>query len=59
MAIRIATGRLPAEASPMQEEVTGNLGGLKTSEIKALERLYRRRVAPAEVVSAELAGQLA
>ena len=43
----------------MQEEVTGNLGGLKASEIKALERLYRRRVAPTEVVSAELAGQLA
>jgi GTP-binding protein HflX len=43
----------------MQQEVTGNLTGLKASEIKALERLYRRRVAPAEVVSAELATQLA
>ncbi|HSR98164.1 MAG TPA: GTPase HflX, partial [Kofleriaceae bacterium] len=43
----------------MQDEVTGNLAGLKASEIKALERLYRRRVAPAEVVSAELAVQLA
>jgi GTP-binding protein HflX len=43
----------------MQEEVTGNLTGLKASEIKALERLYRRRVAPTEVVSAELATQLA
>jgi GTP-binding protein HflX len=43
----------------MQDEVTGNLTGLKASEIKALERLYRRRVAPAEVVSAELAAQLA
>ena len=43
----------------MNDEVTGNLTGLKTSEIKALERLYRRRVAPAEIVSAELAGQLA
>jgi GTP-binding protein HflX len=39
--------------------VTGNISGLKTSEIKALERLYRRRVAPSEVVSAELAAQLA
>jgi GTP-binding protein HflX len=38
--------------------VTGNISGLKTSEIKALERLYRRRVAPTEVVSAELASQL-
>ena len=43
----------------MQEEVTGNLAGLKASEIKSLERLYRRRVAPSEIVSAELATQLA
>jgi len=43
----------------MQDEVTGNLAGLKASEIKALERLYRRRVAPTEVVSGELATQLA
>ncbi|MEO8840929.1 MAG: GTPase HflX [Kofleriaceae bacterium] len=43
----------------MQEEVTGNTQGLKASEIKALERLYRRRVAPTEVVSSELAQQLA
>jgi GTPase len=43
----------------MQHEVTGNLTGLKASEIKALERLYRRRVAPTEIVSSELATQLA
>src|SRR5215510_8565190 len=43
----------------MQDEVTGNLAGLKASEIKTLERLYRRRVAPAEVVSGDLAAQLA
>jgi GTP-binding protein HflX len=43
----------------MQAEVTGNLVGLKASEIKSLERLYRRRVAPHDVVSAELASQLA
>lgn len=43
----------------MQEEVTGNLAGLKASEVKALERLYRRRVAPSEIVSAELVNQLA
>jgi GTP-binding protein HflX len=36
-------------------EVTGNLSGLKPSELKALERIYRRRVAPHELVSAELA----
>ncbi|MBS1121816.1 MAG: GTP-binding protein HflX [Deltaproteobacteria bacterium] len=44
---------------PVQDEVTGNLTGLKASEIKTLERLYRRRVAPTEVVSSELAAQLA
>ncbi len=43
----------------MLEEVTGNVQGLKASEIKALERLYRRRVAPAEIVSPELASQMA
>jgi GTP-binding protein HflX len=41
------------------EEVTGNTQGLKASEVKALERLYRRRVSPSEIVSAELATQLA
>ena len=39
----------------MPEKVTGNLAGLKASEIKALERIYRRRVAPSQVVSPELA----
>jgi GTP-binding protein HflX len=43
----------------MQDEVTGNLSGLNTTEVKALERLYRRRVAPAELVSSELAAQMA
>jgi GTP-binding protein HflX len=43
----------------VNEEVTGNTSGLNTTEIKALERLYRRRVAPTDVVSPELATQLA
>lgn len=43
----------------MNDQVTGNTQGLKATEIKALERLYRRRVAPSEVVSPELATQLA
>src|SRR6478672_3724027 len=46
------------DSPAVQDVVTGNISGLKTSEIKALERLYRRRVAPAEVVSVELATQL-
>jgi GTP-binding protein HflX len=39
-------------------EVTGNRSGLKPSEIAALERVYRRRVTPREVVSAELGAYL-
>jgi GTPase len=39
-------------------EVTGNRTGLKPSEVLALERVYRRRVDPREVVSAELAAFL-
>jgi GTP-binding protein HflX len=34
--------------------VTGNTSGLKPSELHALERVFRRRVRPEEVVSAEL-----
>jgi GTP-binding protein HflX len=43
----------------MNATVTGNLEGLKASEIKALERVYRRRVAPNEVISPELAAFMA
>jgi GTP-binding protein HflX len=39
--------------------LVGNLTGLAPSEIKALERVFRRRVAPSEVVSPELAAFLA
>jgi GTPase len=42
----------------MNQEITGNTLGLKPSQIKTLQRIYRRRVAPSEVVSAELAGFL-
>lgn len=39
-------------------DISGNRVGLKPSELAALERVYRRRVSPREVVSAELAGFL-
>jgi GTP-binding protein HflX len=42
----------------MREQLSGNTKGLKPSEIKALERIYRRRVPPREVVSHELAGTM-
>ncbi|MEZ4366855.1 MAG: hypothetical protein R2939_11270 [Kofleriaceae bacterium] len=42
----------------MNETVTGNTSGLSASERKALERIYRRRVGPTEVVSPELAAYL-
>jgi len=39
--------------------VHGNLTGLKPNQVNRLERLYRRRVKPAEVISLELARELA
>jgi GTP-binding protein HflX len=48
----------------LSEEVSihrplGNLTGLKTYQYKALERLYRRKVPPAQLLTPELARQLA
>jgi GTP-binding protein HflX len=40
-------------------DVTGNTTGLGPQALKMLERIYRRRVVPADVVGAELAGFLA
>ncbi|MBL0224098.1 MAG: GTPase HflX [Geobacteraceae bacterium] len=40
------------------KEPFGNLAGLKSSQIQALERLYRRRVPPAEFCSHELCTRL-
>ncbi len=40
-------------------QLHGNLAGLKQSQLSALERLYRRRVPPAELVTSELAQRLA
>ncbi|MFU8858368.1 MAG: GTPase HflX [Deferrisomatales bacterium] len=36
-------------------DVHGNLTGLKTSQVRALERIYRRRVPPEDLITAELA----
>ncbi|MBC8019073.1 MAG: GTPase HflX [Verrucomicrobia bacterium] len=44
-------------SSPIKEPY-GNLAGLKSSHIQALERLYRRRIPPAEFCSQELAARL-
>src|SRR5688500_11109207 len=43
----------------MKGRPSGNLAGLAPSELKALERIFRRRVGPTEVVSPELAAYLA
>lgn len=40
-------------------QIDGNLRGIKTSQKRALERTYRRRVLPSEIVSLELARHLA
>ncbi|MFH0901519.1 MAG: hypothetical protein V2A73_12905, partial [Pseudomonadota bacterium] len=36
-------------------EVTGNVNGLRPAQVRMLERIYRRRLAPNEVVGPELA----
>ncbi len=38
----------------MKQDVIGNTAGLKASAVKALARIYRRRVAPTDVASPEL-----
>lgn len=40
-------------------KVSGNLDGLKPSQLQALERLARRRVPPSRIISVELASSLA
>jgi GTPase len=40
-------------------QIYGNLIGLKPSHINGLQRLYRRRVAPDEPISQDLAGRMA
>jgi GTP-binding protein HflX len=40
-------------------QLHGNLTGLKPSQIQGLERIYRRRIPPADVVTAELARVMA
>jgi len=42
----------------MNQEITGNTSGLKASQIKALQRIYRRRVGAEDLVSFELANFL-
>jgi GTP-binding protein HflX len=38
--------------------ISGNVVGLKPSQLHALERVYRRRLRPSEIVSGELAGYM-
>jgi GTP-binding protein HflX len=50
----IVVWRRHANLGPLKT-VTGNIVGLKPSQKHALERVYRRRLQPSEVASAELA----
>ena len=43
----------------MSKTLHGNLSGLKPSQLRRLERLYRRRVSPSQIVSHELSKELA
>ena len=40
----------------MKQDLIGNISGLKSSHIKSLQRIYRRRIPATEVVTHELAG---
>lgn len=42
----------------MSKTIHGNLSGLKPSQLRRLERLYRRRVPPSKVISHELSKEL-
>lgn len=53
-----ATGASPEGESTIRH-IDGQTLGIKPSQLKALERTFRRRVPPQEVVTAELAGHLA
>ncbi|OAG27389.1 GTPase HflX [Thermodesulfatator autotrophicus] len=43
----------------MSKTLYGNTSGLKPSQLKRLERLYRRRVNPSQIISHELSKELA
>ncbi len=49
----------PASGGFTIKQLHGNLIGLKPSQIKGLERLYRRRIPPEDLITAELARALA
>jgi GTP-binding protein HflX len=49
----------PAGEESISQKIEGNTSGIKTSQRRALERTYRRRVSPRDVVSPELARHLA
>ena len=48
----------PAEREKRLSTVHGNIDGLKPSEIRQLNNLYRRRLSPRQIVSPELARNL-
>jgi GTP-binding protein HflX len=50
--------RAPREKERPISQIHGDIRGIKASEVRALERTYRRRVDPRQVVSPELARHL-
>jgi GTP-binding protein HflX len=53
-----ACSKAIADKESLIKTVHGNLAGLKHSQIQRLERLYRRRVQPHEVISLDVAREL-
>jgi GTP-binding protein HflX len=56
---RQAGPELSAEKERQIKQLHGNLTGLKPSQIKGLERLYRRRIPAGDLVTPDLARELA
>ena len=48
----------PAAMEDSITQISGNLTGLKASQIKAIERIYQRRMPPEKVITPELARYL-
>ncbi len=55
----LASRRPPGSRSPTKLHIFGNTLGLKASQVRQLERLYRRRLPPERLVSQEIARELA
>jgi GTPase len=55
---RVIMGKVPKKSGRFMSQLLGSLGGLKKKEIRELERLYQRSIAPDQFISPALAEEL-